>query len=199
MYYYIYQITNLINNKIYIGVHKTKNMNDNYMGSGKIIKSAIEKYGIENFRKDILEFFGSYEEALNREKEIVNEEFLLREDVYNLRRGGYGGFDYINNNGIPKFLGKKHTEETKKKLGHPGNNFTKGKFLGNNFNPLLRNKGNDHPASKPKTEEHKQKLRKANLGVKHNKIKCPHCGKEGGERAIKRWHKNCGIGIVAVP
>jgi len=93
---YLYQITNLINNKIYVGIHKTDNINDEYMGSGKIIKFAIEKYGIENFKKEILEFFDTYEDALIREKEIVTDEFLLREDVYNLRRGGVGGFDYIN-------------------------------------------------------------------------------------------------------
>jgi hypothetical protein len=93
---YLYKITNLINNKIYIGVHRTDNINDGYMGSGKVIRSAIEKYGIENFRKDILEFFDTYENALAKEKEVVTDEFLLREDVYNLRRGGSGGFDYIN-------------------------------------------------------------------------------------------------------
>jgi hypothetical protein len=93
---YLYQITNLINNKIYVGIHKTANIDDGYMGSGKIIKSAIEKYGIENFRKDILEFFDTYDLALSKESEIVTDEFLLREDVYNLRKGGSGGFDYIN-------------------------------------------------------------------------------------------------------
>lgn len=97
---YLYQITNIINNKIYVGVHKTDNIDDGYMGSGKIIKSAIEKYGIENFRKDILEFFDTYDLALAKESEIVTDEFLLREDVYNLRKGGSGGFDYINRAGL---------------------------------------------------------------------------------------------------
>lgn len=95
-YYYIYQITNLVNNKIYVGVHKTSDLSDGYMGSGKVIKDAIRKYGIDNFRKDILETFENAEAMYAREKEIVTDEFLLREDVYNLRRGGSGGFDLIN-------------------------------------------------------------------------------------------------------
>lgn len=95
-YYYLYKITNLVNNKIYVGVHKTKDLNDGYMGSGKIIRSAITKHGISNFSKDILEFFENAELMYAREKEVVTYEFLLREDTYNLRRGGTGGFDYIN-------------------------------------------------------------------------------------------------------
>lgn len=39
-YYYIYQITNLVNAKIYVGVHKTKDLNDGYMGSGKVISAT---------------------------------------------------------------------------------------------------------------------------------------------------------------
>lgn len=103
MYYYIYQITNLVNNKIYVGVHQTTNLEDGYMGSGKVIRSAINKHGIENFKKDILEFFDTSEAMYAREKEIVTEEFLLREDTYNLRRGGTGGFDYINKAGLNGF------------------------------------------------------------------------------------------------
>jgi len=108
--FYLYQVTNTINNKIYVGVHKTKNINDGYMGSGKIIKSAIKKYGIENFQKDILEFFSTEVEMFNREKEIVTEDFLAREDVYNLRRGGHGGFDHINS--------KPYTMTPNRTIGH---------------------------------------------------------------------------------
>jgi len=99
-YYYLYQITNLVNAKIYVGVHKTNNLDDGYMGSGKVIQAAIKKHGIINFQKDILEFFDNPKDMYAREKEVVTADFLLREDVYNLRRGGHGGFDYINRIGL---------------------------------------------------------------------------------------------------
>ena len=51
MFYTVYKITNLINNKIYVGVHITKNLNDSYMGSGVNIKRAIKKYGNKDSSK----------------------------------------------------------------------------------------------------------------------------------------------------
>lgn len=89
-YNYIYKITNLINDKIYIGVHKTDNLDDGYMGSGKILKRSILKHGIENFEKEILQFFPTYMEALEEERIIVNMDFINSENTYNLREGGFG-------------------------------------------------------------------------------------------------------------
>ncbi len=54
MHYTIYKITNQINGKYYIGRNATKNVNDSYMGSGIGIKNAINKYGVENFTKEII-------------------------------------------------------------------------------------------------------------------------------------------------
>lgn len=107
MFYTIYKITNKINGKIYIGKHQTENINDDYLGSGHHIKAAVKKYGRSNFTKEILHVFDNEEQMDKMEILIVNEDFIKRKDVYNISVGGEGG---------PKFRGKHHTDETKRKL-----------------------------------------------------------------------------------
>ena len=96
MFYTIYKITNNINKKTYIGKHQTKNLDDGYMGSGKLIRNAIKKYGVENFTKEILHVFDNEHDMDNKEKELVNEEFVKSSSNYNICEGGKGGFSYIN-------------------------------------------------------------------------------------------------------
>lgn len=115
--YCIYKVTNTINQKIYVGVHRTTNVDDDYLGSGKRIKAAIVKYGKDVFRKEILHIFNSKEEAYDREQEIVNENFIKNEKTYNLIPGGLGGFERINESVKPNhFKGKKHSEESRRKM-----------------------------------------------------------------------------------
>lgn len=100
MFYLIYQTTNLINGKVYIGKHQTKSLNDGYLGSGKLLKYAIQKYGEVSFQREILFCFESEEEMNDKEKELVTEDFCARKDNYNLCIGGQGGFSYINRVGL---------------------------------------------------------------------------------------------------
>ena len=131
MFYYMYQITNEVNGKIYVGVHKTKDMNDGYMGSGKIIRSAIAKHGITNFSKVILETFDNAEAMYAAEKELVTDEFLARDDVYNLRRGGFGGFDLINKSGGQGYrLNAVLSNEKRVKGGYIANDIQRQKRIG---------------------------------------------------------------------
>ena len=95
-HYLIYQIRNKLNGMIYIGQHQTDDVNDNYMGSGIRIKRAIEKYGIENFEKTILFECSSEIEMNAKEAEIVNEDFIARDDVYNIELGGKGGWTHLS-------------------------------------------------------------------------------------------------------
>jgi group I intron endonuclease len=109
-WHYIYKTTNLLDGKFYVGMHSTNNLNDDYLGSGKRIKSSINKYGKENFRKEILEFLPSRELLVKRESEIIDEEFLCDKLCLNLRLGGTGGWEHLTKE--QKSLGGKRGSKT---------------------------------------------------------------------------------------
>lgn len=102
----VYITINTKNNKIYVGVHITEDPYkfDNYYGCGITgtssywfkhpkypFQKACKKYGLDVFKRYTLYVFDTYEQALLKEREIVNEEFLKRSDVYNVSLGGGGG------------------------------------------------------------------------------------------------------------
>ena len=91
-WHYIYKTTNKINEKFYVGMHSTNNLEDGYIGSGKYLWNSIRKHGRENFEVEFLEFFDSREKLRERESFIVTEDFITNPLCMNLKRGGDGGF-----------------------------------------------------------------------------------------------------------
>lgn len=139
--YIIYLTTNFVNDMIYVGVHSLENPDvfDGYLGSGTVLLQAIKKYGKNQFIRETLFTYETPEEAYLKEVEIVDEEFVAREDTYNLVVGGEGyaggenhpfygkrGKDAVN-------FGKHHLEESKTKIsnsqiGHNVSDETKQKM-----------------------------------------------------------------------
>ena len=136
----VYQTTNNLTNKIYIGYHN--GADDSYLGSGDALAHAIKKYGRENFtRKTILT--GTKEECLELEEFIVDEEFVLSESNYNLTVGGglppvnfgnqyakgmtYTHSDWAKGQISKAQRGRKNTEETKQLMSATRSGKGKGK------------------------------------------------------------------------
>jgi len=109
----IYKITNLTNNKIYIGKDTTSD--PNYFGSGLIINRAFEKYGRENFIKEIIDETDNYESL--SEKEIYWISFYNSTDRkigYNISKGGDGG-DTLSNHPDLDIIREKISKNSPKK------------------------------------------------------------------------------------
>ena len=96
IYHIVYLTRNLINNKIYIGKHSTYDLNDGYLGSGKLLKLAFTKYGKENFERLILHICLTETEAFHWEAFIVDEDFIKLPNVYNATIGGLGTSGRLN-------------------------------------------------------------------------------------------------------
>lgn len=161
MHYIIYKTTNKIDGKIYIGKHKTKNLSDNYMGSGKKLNLAIKKHGLENFEKEILFVFDNEEDMNSKEAELVTKEFVEEDTNYNLCPGGNGGFGYINSTGLNLRTGMIHSEESRKKMGHLGNKFNEGRKYSDTTKEKLSKVMSEKLKGKTKSEEHKRKIAEA--------------------------------------
>lgn len=120
--YTIYKITNKSNNMIYIGQHIEKPYESlyAYMGSSQRLSRSIKKHFLENYTKEILFRFDNKSDMDLKEKELVNKEFVSRDDTYNLTEGGDGGFSHINECPINRaYMQMKATEGRIKKYGHP--------------------------------------------------------------------------------
>ena len=114
---YIYLIVNKLNGKTYVGQKRlyTKEWNnDNYFGSGKHLKCAQKKYGIENFEKFLIQYCKSIDELNQQEAFWIEHYRKLGKAEYNICNGGT--FGYIHKKGDGPNKGKHHSEETKMKM-----------------------------------------------------------------------------------
>lgn len=96
MHHFLYKITNIHNNKVYVGVRSSKVdplvSFDGYLGSGFALKRAIAKYGKDSFIREVLVACDSKKYAYYLESLYVNDAFISRADTYNLVVGGKGGY-----------------------------------------------------------------------------------------------------------
>lgn len=152
---FVYITTNLINGKQYIGDHSTNNLDDHYLGGGVYLNRSIKKYGKENFKKEILEQFGTKKEAFDAQKKYIDLYNTLKPKGYNISpAGGHQCKDSISDE--TKIKIKKNTKIalSKKEIifseKHKEN--LKKALTGRKLSP-----------------EHKKKCQKANLGKKQSK------------------------------
>jgi hypothetical protein len=194
IYYTIYVTTNQVNNKIYIGKHITDNPLDNYLGSGGYLNTAIKKYGKENFKKEVLFIFDNEEDMNAKEKELVDLNFILREDTYNLVLGGNGGQTVLIE-GHPKYeLTKAKIKKSKegqrcwtngvdsvRQAASPGDGWYIGRAPNNNF------KWSKEQKQKRVNEYSTGKMNWWNDGVKNKRcIECPGDSWQKGRLTYKK-------------
>jgi group I intron endonuclease len=206
----LYQTTNNINGKIYVGVHKLADnyRSKNYLGSGDNLQKAIKKYKRENFTRITLAEFSCFEDAYAAEAGMVTEEFIKRSDTYNMSLGGWGGVNLTKEmrakliaantgrkaspetrakmaesaKGNKSHLGKKHSDETKAKLS--------AMFKGKTATEEVKARMSAAKTGVPLSEEHKAKISARMMG---NKITL---GRKHSEEAKKKLSISKGTAIV---
>lgn len=183
MNHYVYEIKNKINGRKYIGKRSCSCDidEDKYMGSGKALKLAINKYGIDNFEKKIIGEFDTEAEAYNFEKLIIEELGACENSLYyNIAEGGVGGNKLKGKTPLEiMYINKKHSESISKEKNHRyGKHLTdehKNKISESNKRDWAVNKNRknairygerNHNYGKPISEYQRQRIIEANKGRK---------------------------------
>jgi hypothetical protein len=113
MYYIIYKTTNLINGLYYIGMHRATDLEDDYLGSGTLLKNAVKTFGKNNFVRENLFVFDEEWKMILAEKILV---IVDSEITYNMCSGGVGSWLHINENREIQLRAAKKGNATRKKL-----------------------------------------------------------------------------------
>ena len=150
-------------------MHSSDSLEDEYIGSGKILGYSRHKYGDENHTREILEICESREQLRSREKEIVNEELLRDPLNINLRYGGEGGFSNeatVNGNKSPK----RNHEIIQEKIRHTLKIRNKKRFGGKyGFNGFVPDRtGRKHSLEAKIKMSNTRKERKLGFGKKNS-------------------------------
>ena len=154
-YGFIYITTNLINGKRYLGQRKFSKGWKAYLGSGRLIKKAIKKYGKKNFHKNIICICNSQKELNEVERELtIFFDVVESDDWYNLALGGGGTSGYHI------------SEETRQKMRNSRPD-VRGEKNPNYGNHKLAGKNNPN-YGKPMSEEQRKKISEKQRGEKHH-------------------------------
>ena len=166
--HYLYKTTCLITGRYYIGMHSAHNLDDGYMGSGKRLRYSIHKYGVDNHKKEILEFFETRELLVEAEINAITEDMVLDKNCMNLKQGGTGGFvDEKHKENLFKSIDK--SRETYRNRLREDEDFRLKHietYKKNFLNGLLSGKiKHDSFKNKKHTEESKQKMSEKRKGT----------------------------------
>jgi anti-sigma28 factor (negative regulator of flagellin synthesis) len=160
MIHIVYETTNLVNGRKYIGKHSTNDINDGYLGSGNLLFKAVKKYGKENFVRTILKEFNTEEEAYLYEEMLITSEIVKNNMYYNIREGG-NGFNSESSTALwqdPEYI-KKKSESLKKLWEDPKHRELVSSFMKNLWkDPEYREKMSEHMKNRWKDQEYREKM-----------------------------------------
>lgn len=187
--HYIYLTTNNINGMKYIGKHYGE-LDDPYLGSGKILKRAITKYGKENFTKSILSISINDEENSEKEKYYIALYNATTNPLfYNIHEGGSGGNTTAG-------YSKEEKESLKKKLSELNqgiNNGMYGKHHNKQTKAFLSYWAEfERDNSVYQTPEFKQKMSELTSGEKNGMYGKHHTTESKLKMSINSLGKNLG-------